>query len=625
MRSCHMSEYLIAGFLFAASSVYARSSPIDSLKNLLEGDLSDSTRMEIYNEIGEISFRNNYDESLEYSQKALQIAEKNGYIERVIEFRKNVGDTYRNMGDYRLAEQYFSKNLEDAKNGHDTLVLRGAFQNLGGVYINLARFDTAIYFLTEAANLAKATNDKAGVAGIYANIGLALVSNNETEKALGYLQQSLKMYEELGNTVQIAGGNLRIARVYLNLKDNETALKYGLLALENARKAGHKAMLATAYSEVSTTYLNLGRLDEAMELTKKSLAIKMDMGNKRGIASCLYTLGSIHNEKGEFRPAEKYLLEALDLFKTMGAREQVMEACKALSGLYRKTGQYENAWLFLQNYSSLRDTILNEQNLKQIASLETQFRVKEKERELEIQKMKISNQENALRKQKIMLLGGLLIIALTIILLFLLYRNLKQRKKMNSQLKELDEAKSRFFANISHELRTPLTLILAPLQNLTRRCRDQSSLFELKLIGSNAKNLLQLTDEVLELSKLESGTIRLNKSTVKINEWCRRIFFTYQSLAQFRKIELTFHSGIEEETALVLDIKKTEKILNNLIMNAFKYSFSEGSILFTLKHSGNELHFSVKDSGQGIHPDDRPNIFNRYFQSGQKGQSEKGG
>lgn len=620
-----MLKYFSAFLLILSISISAQSKIIDSLKNELKQQIPDSTKVDIYLAIGDEYYGSNFDEARSFWEKAYEIAKKTNDLIRIFICRRYIGDAYRDIGNYLEAKKYYLQNLKDVKSISDSLTIQKTYHSMGVLYNNLGEFDKSVSLLIKAAEIAKKRNDKSGLAGLCANIGLNLLSNKEPDKALNYFKQSLQLFTELDNKTQIAGSYLRISRVYIFNKEYNKALEYDFKALEVAKTANNKNMMSLVYSELGATYYDMNKLKEAKQYIEKSNVIKKEMGNKKGLTSSQYTLGLINIKLKNYDESEKQLLDCYDVYIEMDSKEQMMNVQQALSDLYMNWGKYREAYNYYQSYSQLKDSLRSERNTKQIADLETQYRVKEKEDSLSIQKSQLGLKETEISNQRIILIAAIVIVLLLLALWLVTNRNLKQRKKINEQLTELDESKSRFFANISHDLRTPLTLIIAPLQGIIEKIKDKSVQMELKLMQNNSQKLLQLTEEVFELSNLESGKIKINKSSVNLHDLCKRVFFAYQSLAQFRKLNYEFTFRPENVTTALIDVNKFEKILNNMISNAFKYSFSGGTISFNIEAENGNLSFTVKDNGQGIHPDDLPNIFNRYYQTKRKDQPDRGG
>ena len=192
------------------------------------------------------------------------------------------------------------------------------------------------------------------------------------------------------------------------------------------------------------------------------------------------------------------------------------------------------------------------------------------------------------------------------------------------QLRQLDTIKSQFFANISHELRTPITLILAPLAQFIKENKlNDKQTQQLVRIQNNGKNLLQLVNEVLDLSKLEANKLVLNLSPTRIPQFIERVVANFESAAQVKDIEFQFMSFLQNNIVAQFDKSKLEKILNNLLSNALKFTPSNGSIQIMVAQVEQNLVIKVKDSGKGISQEDLPHIFDRYFQS--KNLSMSGG
>ncbi len=155
----------------------------------------------------------------------------------------------------------------------------------------------------------------------------------------------------------------------------------------------------------------------------------------------------------------------------------------------------------------------------------------------------------------------------------------RQRLKHNLELEhveaekyqELDRLKSRFFANVSHEFRTPLTLICGPVQQLAAGS-FQGNLQEIyQIILRNTNRLLRLVNQLLDISRLESGKMKLQAAPVNFIELTRQLCMAFESLAKRKQIQFTFDAPAEDITAYV-DRDKYEKIINNLLSNAFKFT-----------------------------------------------------
>jgi signal transduction histidine kinase/ligand-binding sensor domain-containing protein/DNA-binding response OmpR family regulator len=186
-------------------------------------------------------------------------------------------------------------------------------------------------------------------------------------------------------------------------------------------------------------------------------------------------------------------------------------------------------------------------------------------------------------------------------------------------LADLDRAKNRFLANLSHEFRTPLTLIMGPLRDLVdgRRGPLPSAVREQhRIMLRNAKRLLRLINQVLDLARLESGGLALRTEPYALEPWVRGHVRSFAVLAEQRGIDLRFHARPEAEHARVaLDAEEMEKVLLNLLSNAFKFTGWGGSIEVVVRQEAERATIEVRDTGIGIEPAALPRIFDRFYQA----------
>ena len=141
----------------------------------------------------------------------------------------------------------------------------------------------------------------------------------------------------------------------------------------------------------------------------------------------------------------------------------------------------------------------------------------------------------------------------------------------------------------------------------------------------NGQRLLQLTNEILDLNKLEAGKLEIEMSRTLLFNFLKRIIAAFDSHAENSAIELFFQYELEETLLVKLDVKKTETILINLLSNALKFTPPYGHVIILAKNNQKNLQISVQDTGRGIHPDDLPHIFNRFFQTKQSNSQAEGG
>lgn len=203
-------------------------------------------------------------------------------------------------------------------------------------------------------------------------------------------------------------------------------------------------------------------------------------------------------------------------------------------------------------------------------------------------------------------------------------------EKQANDLKRLDELKNNFFVNISHELRTPLTLITTPLQylleeSILQKKHNKQQFQTLKIALQNSQKLQTLVDEILLLSKLEAHKLTLQYSAIRLLPFLEQIYASFETKALTQGNIYEFETDEHIDICISIDWKKLERILYNLLSNAFKFAPTQ-KIIFSIKlEAENYLNITVKDFGQGIHPNDIEQVFDRYYQSKHNSQLEQGG
>ncbi|WCT13886.1 ATP-binding protein [Mucilaginibacter jinjuensis] len=376
---------------------------------------------------------------------------------------------------------------------------------------------------------------------------------------------------------------------------------------------------------------NLGRLYVTVDdkrdedVLRQSLAISQKENFPLLEKPALIELQTLYVHQKRYKEAIAYGEKALVVDSAESGINQLNNIYNHLSEAYEGLNNYKLAYQYYRKATILNDSITSIEKTKNAAELDRKYNADKR--------LLIAGAQTKLFQQQrnyLILLALFIAVALVATYYWLVSKRKREAAfmiKEREQLEKLDELKTRFFANISHELRTPLTLIMGPASQLLEQ--DVNDKVEekryLQTILRNGNKLLNLLNELLDLGKLEAGKLQLKLKPVALASFIKIQHEGFASAAIYKQLNYELISDIDESLFTNLDQEKFEKISNNLIGNAVKFTPSGGSIKVTVTTNNNAFIFSVANTGDGIHPDDMANIFDRYYQGHSEEQQIQGG
>lgn len=309
------------------------------------------------------------------------------------------------------------------------------------------------------------------------------------------------------------------------------------------------------------------------------------------------------------------------------ARSSSLSSSYQIRGqIFRKTGLLDSAFLYIEKAYAISNNNLLEENKRHLREVDKKYQVAQKNAKIEAQKREIK----VAAERSTWLWGGILISLLFSGVLFFYYIKLKSANEKNRRqaeaLRNLDVAKSRFFTNISHEFRTPLTVILGMTDRLKNnagvRLSRADTTMSLELIQRNGQNLLWLINQILDLSKLDSGLLQVQWQRSDIVAYLHYLTESFYSMAQELDVRLAFYPEVPD-LEMDYDAEKMQAIVANLLSNALKFTPRGGKVILHAKPvpdpaAGGKtveyLQLVVQDTGKGISEAELPHIFDRFYQ-----------
>lgn len=570
---------------------------IDSLENLLYSIDNYIEKTEILNQLTALHFGNAPQKSLQYAKAVLTISEQNNYTKGKAAANLQMGRAYAMMGNYDKSFEVLLESKRFYQEINDVNMEASVLNALANVLYLNEKYREAMVYYKKALNIKIKTGDTIGIAIAFGNIGETFMELNQLDSAYNYNIKGLELEEYLQNENGAAISRSAIAYIKYLQGDYKTAIKEYQKAIAVFEKHDNYYELTYNYMDIAKVYFKLNKPKDAY----------------------------------------KYIKEGYEYAISIDAADLQISYLELFSKYYQDKKIYGKALYYHKKYVELKDSIFNIEKDKQISEMQSIFELKNKQKEIELLNQKHEKSKIFNYAVSIILFLAVLLIIITLRQYFLKKKTanlLLQKNKeieehqqeiitqneqleiQTKQLKELDEIKSAFFANISHEFRTPLTLILGPVDNLIELIdkNDNEKYKLLNIIKKNAKKMLTLINQLLDLSKIEKGALKLSVTGIEPNTFFRTIFYSFSSLAEDKDIKMEYQFNYKEEN-VYFDADKLEIITCNLISNAIKYTEQGGHIKFKLEDFNDKMMISVEDTGKGIELKDQKNIFNRFYQA----------
>lgn len=425
-----------------------------------------------------------------------------------------------------------------------------------------------------------------------------------------FFEKALSIAEELNDSTEWY--NLKFRLAFLEFGNPQNKLEPIPPIFDKAityfKKEKEITRLIAAYKMLPQIHILRGNMKEAEVIYKEYIRLSQehDITGEEAIAHWRYgvllgNLGRTDEAIEAFEKAKK-LFESEKPMHTLASYNAVIGS---LANMYRKTGRMEEAFDHLGMFHKIKDSLDIVAQREKAKELDTKYQTAEKNKAITL--LEVKNQQKNVQIL-LMLLVGLLI---TVGAFFYFYRQ-QHKIKLAKQISELDSLKRTFFANISHEFRTPLTLIKSPVQQL-RSTADENAQKHINLIDNNANRMLELVDQLLELSKIDSGTLQIILKKDNIHSFIHNLVEPFEFQAKESNVDFEVEI-IPTKESFFYDKDIFTKIITNLLNNAFKYHEKDTPIFFHSQVKDNRLYVEVSNKNSQIKESDLKKMFERFYQ-----------
>ncbi|MEK6152407.1 tetratricopeptide repeat protein [Flavobacteriaceae bacterium 3-367] len=516
--------------------------------------------------------KGNLDSALLSVQRAVRIADENSAIsgEKIARIKMNEGRIYDALGKYEEAVNTYveaEKALPDGEIG-----LRGTIKAwIGNLYYRLERDEKAKEYFIQAQAIFKETSDRNGYYTMENKLGNIEQAADNLVAAEKHYLTAYAHFESVNGFSNMATIGSNLGYIYLSQKKYDLSKKYFEESTALAEKTEQISLLPYSYNGLGELYRKTNNLDKAVASYKKAI----DLAEKKGATSYL-------------TDSYTFLIEA-----------------------YGEMSDFKNAYEHQASLIRIKDSMHQKSSLERISAIEAQYQNEKQEQEIALLTSQAQLAEQKTKNQRNLFLAGISVLGLALITMFVLFKN---KQRTNLKLKQLEAAKSKFFANISHEFRTPLTLISGPVAHqLSKEGLSSDDKTDLGLIQRNASRLLKLVNQILDLSKIEAGSRKLRVSKGNMELFLKHLIepFHYQATQR----DMAFKSEIDIPEKVWFDRDVIEKVVSNLLSNALKYNPNGGRIDFKAVQEDQQILITTVNENNDLTEKELPLLFDRFYQN----------
>ncbi|MEP2023538.1 MAG: tetratricopeptide repeat-containing sensor histidine kinase [Reichenbachiella sp.] len=609
---------------------HSQTPELDSLEQKLStSNIQNIEKVDLLLEISLKSNRYDLEKTYVYSKNALEIADSLDYTNGQAESLRMIAEYYmrRSESDKDTALVLLNDALVRYQSVDNQRGIGKVYRSLGTCYFFMNKYPQSLEYSHLSLEILESLELQEEIANILTNIGSMHLIQHNYNQALKYYLRALPIFEELKDKFKLAVCTYNIADAYLTIENDEKALDYLSQSMELLRELNLITMIPSGLTSMGKIYTMQSDYKKALNFYMDS----MEQCEAQGLLSTqcdnLIGLAEVYFRMGQLSQASKYGEEAVALAGKVNIAERRRLIYELMSKIYEGQGQYEKAYQYHVGFKTISDSLFNEKSVTKIAGLEYQYEFdKEKQALLLAQKEKDSIQQAAIHRGVI--IRNVWIAGFVLVLIFglVLYRNLKEKRAANRELKAINKSKDDIFAIISHDLKAPVGNIKSFLELIVSNPSqfDQKEIIKvLEKLGSQSALVFNILENLLIWAKSQRQGIVLDLENHPIHAVIVDNILLLQETAKAKQIEI--ENEVKEDLNIKFDQTLISTVIRNLLTNAIKFSRENGKILISAKTIENGVQISVLDQGVGMESDQLEHLFDNQSYNSSIGTHEEQG
>lgn len=600
-----------------------QSRNIDSLKQVLTQINDDSLKVRTYVRLSNSLGNKDFGKANEYSNQALKIAETNNWNWARSLAYINLGYIANSVGNFQQSLEYNNKALKIDLLTNDTSRISLAYNNVGNDYIDLGEYEEAYFYTEKSYEFAKASKDTLGIAVALHNLARIYSRLSRLDLALEHFDNSSKMSEAVNDVDGPVYNNLEIGNAYLFEGDPASAKNY----LNKARQLNNTRNLINLtpkiYQSIGSAYFLSKDYDKAILYFDSANTHYRIIKNVFGEAETNLGKSKVLTAQKSFDEATRLAVGSLNTAKVLEAQRLLYDTYLVLSKINELQGDFKNALIYTQHALESKDSLTNIDMMSQV--FENEYQMRSQKKDLEIANlMEIREQSmGEIRRQQFIRNIIAVIFALTIVLLYSVYKSGRRKVEINEllmkhqeetdrrtkELEELNKVKDKFFSIISHDLRSPINSLAGLLDLMEKgqiRPEELPTLTkEMRVQFNHTKNLI---NNLLDWTLLQMNKVAIRKEKLSIKTI---LDDNIRLLSSMSTKQTTFLNEVGDDIYALADNNMINLIFRNLILNGIKFTDNGGVIKINASREGNEIKVSVSDNGVGISEEIQSMLFEK--------------
>jgi len=607
---------------FIGRSSFAQTN-LDSLENSLKASQQDSLRFTKLIKLSQEYQFLNFLKAEEFSAQALAMAEKKNWEWAKPIAYARAGYIATISGDYTSAIKYDNNNLQLVISKKDSAAIAEALNFLGNDYNDLGKYDEAYYYFTQSYRVARAINDSLRMAISTHNIGAVLNDMGQYDLALDHFKFSQAISEKIDDLDGIPYVTHAVGEVHLNRKDFKKAEEHFLSALKQIRERKITIIESKTFKLLAELYFQTKDYTKALQYYDSAAQLYTKTSNEFGVAEVNLGISTVYTAQNKFDEARKLIEESLQTAKRFNAKKMEINCFNQLSILAEKKGDYKAALAFHKNFKVLEDSLFSQEMQEKLFQDQLRFQTETKDIEIAALSKAKAAGDSAIRRQELVRNILVVVVALTAILLFTVYRSGQRRirinkllvehqeeiKKRSIELEQLNQVKDKFFSIISHDLRSPMNALSGILDLVDQKQLTEAEFGQLtKELKVQFNHTRTLINNLLDWALLQMDKLKIQQEKVDLN---KLVDETFKLLSSYQMKEMKLVNQVPANTLAWADLSILNLVLRNLIINGIKFSERGGVIeVFTSQEKDNHI-IGIRDYGVGINPEVQKILFEK--------------